>query len=105
LPNMFCSILLLMLLLAVMAGCMMVSVLLMKRGMLSVVRVFRTHNAVGEANAKTFQELGLRPKTLADYFIPGLRDYKKEALRLLIANKIVCQTVDKKVYLIENCPL
>ena len=82
----------------------MLSVLFLKRGVLSVIQVFREHNAVGESNAKTFMELGLRPKTFADYFNPGLRDYKKEALQLLMANNIVRKTMDNRLYLVEDNP-
>lgn len=80
----------------------MLSILFLKRAVLSVIQVFREHNAVGEDNAKTFFELGFKPRTLADYFNPGVRDYKHEALQLLIANNIVQKTLDSKLYLAEE---
>ena len=83
----------------------MLSTLFLKRGVLSVIRIFQEHDAIGECNAKTFSELGIRPKVFADYFYPGLRDYKKEALRLLMVNNIVRKTVDNRLYLIEDYPV
>ncbi len=103
-PGIIWSFLLVVLFFAITSGCLMLSVLFLKRGVLSVIQVFREHNAVGESNAKTFMELGLRPKTFADYFNPGLRDYKKEALQLLMANNIVRKTMDNRLYLVEDNP-
>jgi hypothetical protein len=98
------SILLVALFLAIASGCVMLSVLFLKQGIFSVIQIFREHNAVGESNARTFSELGLRPKAFADYFNPGLRDYKQEALQLLMANNIVRKTMDNRLYLVEDNP-
>lgn len=103
-PNIMLSIVMAVLLFVTMLGCVMLSALFLKRGITSVIQIFRKHNAVGEVNAKSFKELGLRPRTFADYFNPGLRDYKREALQLLMANNIVIKTADDRLYLIEDSP-
>ena len=58
---------------AIASACMMLTLWFLKRGVLSVLRIFHEHNAIGEENARSFHELGIRPKTFADYFNPGLR--------------------------------
>jgi len=101
-PNIFLTALLAAILIAVASACMMLTLFFLKRGVFSVLQIFREHNAIGEDNARTFSELGLRPRTWADYFNPGLRDYKKEALQLLMARQIVRMTPENRLYLAED---
>lgn len=100
--NIFLTALLAAIFITVTAACMMLTLFFLKRGVLSVLQIFREHNAIGEENARTFSELGLRPRTWSDYFNPGLRDYKKEALQLLMAHHIVRMTPDNRLYLAEE---
>jgi len=102
LPHIFSMALMAAVFIAVASACMMLTLWFLKRGVLAVLRIFHEHNAIGEENAKSFHELGLRPKTFADYFNPGLRDYRQEALQLLMANNIVRMTADNRLYLAEE---
>jgi hypothetical protein len=102
LPHIFFTALVAVVFIAVASACMMLTLWFLKRGVLAVLRIFHEHNAVGEENARSFHELGLRPKTFADYFNPGLRDYRQEGLQLLMANNIVRMTADNRLYLAEE---
>lgn len=101
-PHFFSMALVAVVFIAVASACMMLTLWFLKRGVLAVLRIFHEHNAVGEENARSFHELGLRPKTFADYFNPGLRDYRQEGLQLLMANNIVRMTADNRLYLAEE---
>ncbi|MFQ6122529.1 MAG: hypothetical protein ACE5LA_05670 [Dehalococcoidales bacterium] len=74
---------------------------LVMRAVPKVIRIFRRHNAVGIKNAKTLDELGLKPQTMFDRMF-RLRDYKPRALQLLIGATIVQMTEDGKLYLDEE---
>lgn len=74
---------------------------LMKRALKKVIRIFREHNATNIRNAKTLDELGLKPRS----FMEGMfrtRDYKPFALDLLRKGEIVQMTEDGKLYLLED---
>jgi len=74
---------------------------LVKRAAHQVIRIFRKHNAISAKNAKTLDELGLRPRGFLDRMFRG-RDYKPYALNALINAKIVHQTEDGRLYLSED---
>jgi hypothetical protein len=74
---------------------------LVLRAVPKVIRIFRQHNAVGIKNAKTIEELGLKPPTLFDRMYK-LRDYKPRALQFLIGVNIIQMTEDGKLYLDEE---
>lgn len=74
---------------------------LVMRSVPKVIRIFRQTNAVGIKNAKTIDELGLKPQTIFDRIL-RLRDYKPRALQLLISTNIVQLTEDGKLYLDEE---
>ena len=74
---------------------------LMKRAISSVIHIFQRQSALDARNAKTLDELGLRPRT----FMEGMfrrRDYKPHALELLRRAGIVLVTEDDKLYLSED---
>lgn len=71
------------------------------RSIPKVIRIFRQNNAVGTKNAKTIDELGLKPLTMFDRML-RLRDYKPRALQLLMSTNIVQTTEDGKLYLDEE---
>ena len=75
--------------------------LLVRRAMVVVIKIFRANNAVTETNAKVQGDLGLNPKNLLDRFFT-LRDYKPQALELLIEARIVQVTNEGKLYLSEQ---
>jgi hypothetical protein len=64
----------------------------------SVIRMFRQGNAVGIENAKTIEELGLKPKNIAQAILRG-RDYKITALQVLRNANVLQSTEDGKLYL------
>ncbi len=73
----------------------------LKRAMRQVVQIFRRHNATDAKNAKTDDELGLRPRPFLERMF-SLRDYKPYALTVLIRAEVVKQTEDGKLYLSED---
>ncbi len=75
--------------------------LLFIRNVPKVIRIFRFHNAVGDRNARTIDELGLRAKPMLRRLFSG-RDYKPQALQSLIRANIVQITGEGKLYLSED---
>jgi len=67
----------------------------------SVIRMFRQGNAIEAKNAKTVDELGLKPKNMAQAIIRG-RDYKITALQVLRNANVIQSTEDGKLYLSEK---
>jgi hypothetical protein len=80
---------------------LMVPRLLTGRAIRSVVRIFRQNGAVTVNNAKSVDELGLKPLTLAERLL-RTRDYKPYALRLLIDAGIVKADERGHLYLSEE---
>ena len=73
----------------------------LKRAIPQVIRIFRDHNAVDIKNAKTGDELSLRPRGMAQQILTG-RDYKLDALRVLTEADIIQMTEDGRLYLSEE---
>ncbi|MDO9534843.1 MAG: hypothetical protein Q7J85_05815 [Bacillota bacterium] len=96
------AILILSISLLIVIGSFTLSVAFFRRALLSVVETFRKHDAVEEENAITTVELGCKPRTLMNFFNPGLRDYKVEALELLMSCGIVEVTEENRYYLCEE---
>ncbi len=73
---------------------------LTRRAIFQVIRIFRERNAVEMNNAKTIDELRLRPP---DFFqrMMSLRDYKPGALQILIKAGVVLMTEDGRLYITE----
>jgi hypothetical protein len=67
----------------------------------SVIRLFRQSKAVGIENAKTIEELGLKPKSMGQAIIRG-QDYKMTALAVLKKAEVIQSTEDGKLYLSEE---
>ena len=74
--------------------------LLLRRAIPSLIRIFRERNAVGADNAKTSEELGLKPRTVTQSLFKG-RDYKVTALQVLKNANVIQSTEDGKLYLSE----
>ena len=74
---------------------------MLARNIPKVIRIFREHNAVGEKNAKTIEELGLLPKTMFQRML-SRRDYRPQALQFLLRTTIIEMTEEGKVYLNED---
>jgi len=72
-----------------------------KRAVSKVIEIFYQHNAVGMKGAKTIHELGLeRPDFFQRMMRP--RDYKQDALQILIRRGIIFQNEDGRLYLVEE---
>lgn len=72
-----------------------------KRAVSKVIEIFYQHNAVGMKGAKTLHELGLeRPDFVQRMMRP--RDYKQDALQVLIRRGIISQNEDGRLYLVEE---
>ena len=74
----------------------------LRRAIPQVIRIFRERSAVGSKNAKTLDELGLRPKTGALGGLFSRRDYRQYALSALMRGGIIEMTEDEKFYLAED---
>ena len=72
-----------------------------KRAIYRVVETFQKHNAIGVGQAKTIDELGLTPPSLTERFT-RMRDYRQNALSILIKTGILQTTVEGKLFLPEE---
>lgn len=73
----------------------------LRRAVRQVIRILRQNNAIDVKNAKTIDELGLRPRGRLEGLLRS-RDYKPQALDALWKAEIVKITEDGKVYLSEE---
>jgi hypothetical protein len=73
----------------------------LQRAIRQVIKIFRKHNATDVKNAKTDNELGLRPLGILERMW-RLRDYKPYALTVMMKAGVVRQTEDGRLYLSEE---
>ena len=73
----------------------------LRRAIRQVIRIFRECNAIGIKNAKTVDELGLRPRRMLEGMFKG-RDYRPYALRALRKAEIIQMTDEGRLYLSED---
>ena len=74
---------------------------LTRRAIFKVIEIFYQHNALGIKGAKTLHELGLeRPDILQR--LAGRRDYKQNALQILIKRDIILENEDGRLYMAEE---
>ena len=73
----------------------------LRRATRQVIQIFKEHNAMDVKNAKTIDELGLRPRGRLEGML-RTRDYKPHALSSLLTAEIVQTTEDGKLYLSEE---
>ena len=74
---------------------------LLRRAARKVIRIFREYNATDVKNAKTIDELGLRPRSMMERMF-SRRDYKPYALSGLMRAEIINRTEDGRLYLSEE---
>jgi len=74
---------------------------MMRRAIQQVLDTFRRHGADQPASAKTLEELGLSPKSFIAK-MTTLRDYKPDALKVLMQREIVAVAEEGKLYLKEE---
>ena len=73
----------------------------LRRATRQVIQIFKEHNAMDVKNAKTIDELGLRPRGRLEGML-RTRDYKPHALSSLLTAEIVKTTEDGRLYLSED---
>jgi len=73
----------------------------LRRAISSVIRTFRQNQAISAQNAKTIDELGLRPKSLSQAMFRGT-PHKTTALQVLRNAAVIISTEDGKLYLSEE---
>jgi hypothetical protein len=72
-----------------------------RRAIFKVIEIFYQHNALGIQGAKTPHELGLeRPDILQRMM--RRRDYKQNALQILIKRGIILEIEGRRLYLVEE---
>ncbi len=95
------------LLLSVMIICFLLIVsfflplVLQKKAIRAVTKIFREKKALKYENAVTAEELGIKQRTFLERMVK-MRDYKPEALQFLLNAKIVKTTEDNKFYFSEE---
>jgi|WetSurSiteA1Bulk_404760.scaffolds.fasta_scaffold123359_2 hypothetical protein len=74
---------------------------MIRRALRQTISVFRHFRVDSPEKAKTRGELGLNP---ADFMtrITSLRDYKPQALQILMGEGVVASTEEGKLYLVEE---
>lgn len=87
--------------LLILASWLFVPMLLTRRAIVKLLRVFREHNATSESTAKTYDELGI---TQASFFMRmwSPRDYRPRAMQYLISAQVVKVVDENKLYLDEG---
>ena len=94
----YSSILVIFVVLGVIAAALFISARMTKRAVGRVIAIFQKHNAVGIQQAKTVNDLGLTPPNLMDRFT-RMRDYKQNALSILMKADIVQATEEGKLFI------
>ncbi len=74
---------------------------LIRRAISTVIRTFREKKALAPENARTIDELGLRPRTMLQAIFRGTR-YKTTALLVLRNAGVIQTTEERKLYLSEE---
>ena len=94
-------ILILILVIILFGGGLYIGNFLTRRAILKVIEIFYQHKALGINSAKTLHQLGLeRPDFL--HRLRGLRDYKQDALQILIKRGIIFENEDGRLYMVEE---
>ena len=75
--------------------------LMTKMAIFNIIRIFCRHDAVGNRNAKSVNELGLRQPDIFQRLLRP-RDYKPYALQVLRQAGIIKMTDDEKLYMVED---
>jgi hypothetical protein len=94
----YSSILVIFIVLGGIAAALFLSARMTKRAVGQVIAIFQEHNAIGIQQAKTVNELGLTPPNLMERFT-RMRDYKQNALSILVKADIVQTTEEGKLFI------
>ncbi len=94
-------ILILILVIIVFGGGLYIRTFLTRRAIFKVIEIFYQHKALGINSAKTLDQLGLgRPDFLQR--MTTRRDYKQNALQILIKRGIIFENEDGRWYMVEE---
>jgi hypothetical protein len=94
-------ILILILVIIVFGGGLYIGNFLTRRAIFKVIEIFYQHKALGINSAKTPHQLGLkRPDFLQR--VTSRRDYKQNALQILIKKGIIFENEDGRLYMVEE---
>ena len=93
--------LILILMIIVVGGGSYIRTFLTRRAMFKVIEIFYRHGALGASSAKTLQELGLERMDLLQRMTRP-RDYKQNALQILIKESIINVIEDGRLYMVEE---
>jgi hypothetical protein len=100
-PENLNMVLLLIFAIAVFVGILFISTFRARKAMSKIIAVFYHHNALDVKCAKTLKELGLeRPDFIQRMMKP--RDYRQDALKILIKNGAINTTEDGRLYMVES---
>ena len=75
-----------------------ISMQMTRRAVRRVLEIFRSKNAIGIHQAKSIDELGLRPPGFVERLV-RFRDYRQNALKLLAQAGIVFMTEEGKLFI------
>ncbi len=94
-------ILILILVIIVFGGALYIRTFLTRRAIFKVIEIFYQHKALGINRAKTPHQLGLeRPDFLQR--MTRRRDYKQNALQILMKRGIIFENEDGRLYMVEE---
>jgi hypothetical protein len=100
-PENLNMVLLLIVAIVVFVGILFISTFRARKAMFKIIAVFYHHNALDVKGAKTLKELGLeRPDFVQRMMRP--RDYRQDALKILIKNGAIKTTEDGRLYMVES---
>ena len=91
----------LILMIIVFGGGLYIRTFLTRRAILRVIEIFYERDALGTNGAKTLQELGLERSDFLQR-MTRLRDYKQNALQILIKEGIINVIEDGRLYMVEE---
>jgi len=94
-------ILILILVMIAFGGALFIRTFLTRRAIFELIEIFYQHKALGINSAKTPHQLGLeRPDFLQRMM--SRRDYKQNALQILIKRGIIFENEDGRLYMVEE---
>ncbi len=82
-------------------GGLYIRTFLTRRAIFRVIEIFYEHDALGVYGAKTLHELGLERQDFLQRMTKP-RDYKQNALQILIKEGIITVNEDGRLYMVEE---
>jgi len=82
-------------------GGLYIRTFLTRKAMFRVIEIFYEHDALGTSGGKTLNELGLESPNLLEKMTRP-RDYRQNALQILIKEGIISVNEDGRLYMVEE---